>query len=83
MEGTQWDSLGTMVPSPGVRTEVVHLYLATGLKPVQAAPEAGEVFEIQWVPLQQAFEWAMDGSTITDAKTVIGIVRALHHPRSA
>jgi len=83
VEGTQWDSLGTMVPSPGVLTEVVYLYLATSLKPAKAAPEAGEVFEIQWVPLQQAYEWAMDGTTITDAKTVIGIVRAMHHPRSA
>jgi 8-oxo-dGTP pyrophosphatase MutT (NUDIX family) len=82
MEATQWDSLGTMVPSPGVLTEVVHLFLATGLKPAEAAPEAGEVFEVEWVPIQQAFEWCLDG-TIVDAKTVIGLARALHHSRSA
>lgn len=83
MEGTQWESLGTVVPSPGVFTEVVHLFLATALKPAAAAPEAAEVFEIQWVPLQQAFEWAMDGTTITDAKSVAGLTRAVHHLRGA
>jgi 8-oxo-dGTP pyrophosphatase MutT (NUDIX family) len=81
MQGTQWDSLGHMIPSPGVLTEVVHLYLATDLKPANAAPEAAEVFEVQWVPLQQAFGWTLDG-TINDAKTVIGLTRALHHPRA-
>jgi 8-oxo-dGTP pyrophosphatase MutT (NUDIX family) len=81
MQGARWDSLGHVVPSPGVLTEVVHLYLATDLKPADAAPEAAEVFEIQWVPLEQAFSWTLDG-TINDAKTVIGLARALHHPRA-
>lgn len=77
MEAAQWDSLGTIVPSPGVLTEVVHLFLATGLKPVTAAPEAAEVFEVQWVPLQQAFNWVVDG-TISDSKTCVGLTRAFH-----
>jgi 8-oxo-dGTP pyrophosphatase MutT (NUDIX family) len=81
MRGTHWDSLGQVVSSPGVLTEVVYLFLATGLTPAAAAPEAGEVFEVQWVPLQQAFTWTLDG-TIDDAKTVIGLTRAMHHPRS-
>jgi ADP-ribose pyrophosphatase len=83
--GTQastWQSLGVSRPSPGVLTEVVHLFLATDLQPAQAALEAAEVLEIHWLPLQQAFEWAMDG-TINDAKTVIGLTRALHHSRRA
>jgi 8-oxo-dGTP pyrophosphatase MutT (NUDIX family) len=79
MQGAQWDSLGQMFPSPGVLTEVVHLYLATDLMPAEARPEAAEVFEIQWVPLQQAFAWTLDG-TIDDAKSVIGLTRAMYHP---
>lgn len=80
MQSTQWDTLGQMFPSPGVLTEVVHLYLATGLSPVESRPEAAEVFEIQWVPLQQAVAWTLDG-TINDAKSVIGLARAMYHPR--
>jgi ADP-ribose pyrophosphatase len=79
---SEWQSLGHCVPSPGVLTEVVHLFLATSLQPAQAALEAAEVLEIHWLPLQQAFEWAMDG-TIKDAKTIIGLARALHHSRRA
>lgn len=71
----EWYSLGRCVPSPGVLTEIVHLYLATGLEPAQAAPESAEVFELHWVPIAQAFEQTLDG-TIDDAKTVIGLTRA-------
>ncbi len=70
-----WHSLGHMVSSPGVFTEVVHGYLATGLQQTHSQHEAEEIIEIHWLPLQQAFEWAMD-NTITDAKTVIGLCRA-------
>lgn len=79
---TQWDSLGTCVPSPGVLTEVVHLFLARNLEQSGAAPEAAEVFEVKWVPLEEAYGWAMDGK-ISDAKTVIGLCRALYRAQSA
>jgi 8-oxo-dGTP pyrophosphatase MutT (NUDIX family) len=76
-EAATWESLGTCTPSPGVMREVVHLFLATGLSPATSAPESAEVFEIHWVPLTQAHQWILDG-TIADAKTAIGIVRAMH-----
>ena len=74
-----WSSLGHCVPSPGVLTEIVHLYLATGLTPASAAPESAEVFEVHWVKLEEAYRQVMDG-TISDAKTAIGIARALGTP---
>ncbi|HEU4626143.1 MAG TPA: NUDIX hydrolase [Steroidobacteraceae bacterium] len=74
---TSWQSLGRCVPSPGVLTEVVHLFLAKDLQAAPIAHEPAEVLEVHWMPVQRAFEWAMDG-TIYDAKTVIGIARALH-----
>ena len=46
-----WTSLGAYFSSPGVFTEVIHLYLATGLTPAAAAPEADEVFQVEWWPL--------------------------------
>jgi ADP-ribose pyrophosphatase len=77
MEAADWSSLGTCSPSPGVLQETVHLFFAKGLKPTPAAPESAEVFEIHWVPLTEAHRWVLDG-TINDAKTALGITRALH-----
>lgn len=70
-----WTSLGAYLSSPGVFTEVIHLYLATGLSPATAAPEADEVFQVEWWPLELAVERARNGE-LTDAKTIIGILRA-------
>jgi 8-oxo-dGTP pyrophosphatase MutT (NUDIX family) len=76
-EATQWASLGTCTPSPGVLRETVHLFLATGLSAATSAPESAEVFEVHWVPVEEAHRWVLDG-TINDAKTAVGIIRALH-----
>jgi 8-oxo-dGTP pyrophosphatase MutT (NUDIX family) len=75
MYAANWQPLGAYFSSPGVFTEVIHLYLATGLAPVAARPEADEVFEIEWWPLGQAVERARNGE-LADAKTIIGILRA-------
>ena len=75
LEATDWTSLGAYFSSPGVFTEVIHLYLATQLSPATAAPEFGEVFQIEWWPLQKAVERALNGE-LADAKTIIGILRA-------
>jgi ADP-ribose pyrophosphatase len=73
--GGHWASLGTSLSSPGVFSEVIHLYLATGIAPAAAAHEHAEVIEIHWLPFETACEWALAG-TITDGKTVIGLLRA-------
>jgi ADP-ribose pyrophosphatase len=70
-----WQSLGAILSSPGVFTEVVHLYLATGLDEVTARPEAHEVFTVGWEPLDAACTRALAGE-IVDSKTVIGLLRA-------
>jgi len=75
MTAANWRSLGSYFSSPGVFTEIIHLYLATGLTPVAARPEADEVFEVEWWPLEQAVERARNGE-LADAKTIIGILRA-------
>jgi 8-oxo-dGTP pyrophosphatase MutT (NUDIX family) len=46
----QWRSLGSYLSSPGVFTEVIHLYLATEVLPAATAHEASEVIEVHWVP---------------------------------
>lgn len=70
-----WRPLGGVVSSPGVFTEIVHLFLATGLSSVAARPETGEVFEIVWLPLDEAARRAVAGE-IDDGKTIAGIWRA-------
>lgn len=72
---THWRSLGSVLSSPGVFTEVVHLYLATGIAHGVSRPEAGEVFTVAWEPLDEACARALRGE-ISDAKTVIGLLRA-------
>lgn len=72
---TRWRALGKFVSSPGVFTEVVHLFLATGLERRMARPENTEVFQIRWITLERALALAMAGK-ITDGKTVVGLVRA-------
>jgi len=70
-----WTSLGTCLSSPGVFTEVLHLFLATGIEPAATAHERAEVIEIHWLPFDTACNWALDGG-ITDSKTIIGLLRA-------
>jgi ADP-ribose pyrophosphatase len=70
-----WEPLGAYLSSPGCFTEVIHLYLATGLAPAAGAAEADEVFQVEWRPFSKALEQARSGE-LTDAKTIIGILRA-------
>ena len=72
---SEWQALGSYLSSPGVFTEVIHLFLATGLAPAASAHEPSEVIEVHWVALNEARRWALDG-TIRDGKTALGVLRA-------
>lgn len=79
-----WQALGPYVSSPGVFTEIVHLYLARGLNSVKIAPEAGELIEVHWTHLEEACTRALSGE-INDGKTALGLLRAraaLQSPQS-
>ena len=71
----EWESLGSIISSPGVFTEVVHLFLARDLAPVAASREYGEDFEVFWIPMADAVRRALEGE-IVDAKTIAGLFRA-------
>lgn len=75
VSAAQWESLGGVISSPGVFTETVHLYLATGLEPAVQQPEAGELLEVHWVALDEACRRALAGE-INDGKTCVGLLRA-------
>ncbi len=82
MSAARWESLGAYFSSPGVFTEVIHLYLATDLARAAGTPEADEVFQVEWWPFDTAVEKALNGE-LTDAKTVIGILRAAARRKNA
>lgn len=70
-----WRELGSMVSSPGVFTEVVHLFFARELEYVARQTEEHEIIEVHWVTMDEAVARA-SGGDIRDAKTVIGLYRA-------
>lgn len=67
--------------SPGFVAEAMSIFLAQGLKPGPAQPEADEVIEISMVPLKQAVAMVVRGE-IQDAKTIAGILWLDHRQRS-
>jgi ADP-ribose pyrophosphatase len=77
----QWEKLGECFSSPGVLTEVLHLFLARDLAPADARPEEHEVFEASWIPLDEAVDLAASGQ-LRDAKSVIGLLWARERLRA-
>jgi ADP-ribose pyrophosphatase len=70
-----WRSLGQCYSSPGVFTEIVHLFMATQLTSVEVNFEAHEVIEVHWKAFDEALAMAHSGE-IEDGKTLVGIFRA-------
>jgi ADP-ribose pyrophosphatase len=72
-----WVELGTVLSSPGVFTEVIHLFLAQGLSVARPQPEDNEVLEVHWVSLREACGMALSGE-LRDAKSITGLLRAAY-----
>lgn len=75
---SDWVSLGSLLSSPGVFAEVIHLYLAQGLGAARSQLEDSEVIEVHWMSFRKACDMALSGE-LRDAKTSIGLLRAAHH----
>ena len=69
----RWEKLAELIPSPGVLSEVIHLYVARELTAGTMAPEADEQLEPITVGFEQALAWVLDG-TIRDAKTMVALL---------
>jgi ADP-ribose pyrophosphatase len=65
--------LATIIPSPGVLNERIHLYAALELTPGKQELERDEVLEPRVVLFRDALAWALDG-TIQDAKTMVALM---------
>jgi len=66
--------LGGLFVSPGISTETIHLYLATGLKQGQCHPDEGEFLKIETMPFEQLLEQVLAGQ-VSDAKTAALVMR--------
>jgi len=74
-QAAHWDPLAVLYPSPGVLTETMHLFLATGLAAVPARAAADEDLAVERLPLGEALARVERGE-IRDAKSVAGLLLA-------
>ena len=69
-----WKSLGYINTTPGICTEKLYLYFASGLEFVGEHPDEGEIIKCFEYKLKDVFEMIKSGE-INDAKTICAITR--------
>jgi ADP-ribose pyrophosphatase len=70
---SHWRRIFHFYASPGFVAETMSVYLATGLRPGKAQPEADEVIQKRMVQLSSALGMVLSGK-IRDAKTISSIL---------
>ncbi|MCA9286266.1 MAG: NUDIX hydrolase [Phycisphaerales bacterium] len=65
--------LGTFFTSPGFADELMHVFEATGLRPVPQRLEPGEQIEVAVLEVSEVLDMIGDGR-IRDGKTIAGIM---------
>jgi ADP-ribose pyrophosphatase len=68
-------ALGSILTTPGFTDEVIHLYLATKLRPGTQALEHDEDLSVEEIPFDEAIRQCIAG-TIRDAKTMCALMLA-------
>lgn len=87
MEADQMAFLTTIATSVGFTDELIHIYMATGLRFVESDPDADEFINVDLVPLPELIDAVLDGR-IEDCKTVTGalicdaVSHRLEHPEA-
>jgi 8-oxo-dGTP pyrophosphatase MutT (NUDIX family) len=71
LEASEWRELKRIYSSPGFCDEQVHLFVASGLRQVEAQPSEGERIETVIVPLDELDE-AIE--QCADAKSLVGLM---------
>ena len=67
-------SLGQVYPTAAYCSEVIHLFLATGLHETKQNLDEGEFLQIEEIELERAAEMVMNGE-ISDSKTALLILK--------
>ena len=71
----QMDLLGSIVTTPGFSDEVIHLFLARGLRPAKQELEPDEVLTVERVPFVRALQMCATGE-MRDAKSMCALLLA-------
>ena len=71
----EWTYLGACCTSPGFSSEVLHIYLARGLRAGSSHPDEDEFLNTEKIPLSELSRMAMAGE-IDDAKTIVAVLKA-------
>jgi ADP-ribose pyrophosphatase len=79
-----WRKMAEFWTAPGFATELMHLYLATGIEGVSGddrlAPDEDEHLELLQLPLAEALAM-VERNEIRDAKSIVGILWLDHERR--
>lgn len=67
-----FELLSSIFTAPGFTDEVIHIYVATGLRPGVQQLDRDEVLEVVEMPLREAVE-NIEKGMIRDAKTIVGL----------
>ena len=67
--------MGKFYPTPGFCNEILHLYLATDLKPGQTHPDEDEFITVSKINIDTLVKMIMDNE-IVDGKTIAGVLKA-------
>jgi len=67
------EQLTSFYTSPGIMSERMYLFLATGLEPGRSSPEPGERITLRPTSFQEAIELVGKG-TICDGKTILALL---------
>ena len=70
-----FDYLGSLYPTPAYCTEVIHMYLARGLREGKQNLDKDEFLDVVKFPFDKAFDMVLRNE-ISDAKTQIAILKA-------
>ena len=65
---------GVLYPSPGYTNELLHIFLAKGLKKTAAHPDGDEFLNVRRVPFAEVLNAVLSGE-IHDAKTCYAVLR--------
>ncbi len=76
-EPTKLTKLSSLYMSPGYSDEVLHVYLAEGLRFVGSNPEPGELIEVVSLELSEALATVLE-KPVADAKTVASLLLLKH-----
>ena len=71
----KFESLGCLYPTPAYDTEIIYMYLASGLHKSQQHLDEDEFLDVLTIPLDKAVKMVMNNE-IEDAKTQLALLKS-------